>query len=331
MSLLLFVGTQGYFFIGQGKWSLFDCFYMTVITVTTVGFSETLNVAGQWGGRGFTVFLLFMSLAINSYFISTITAFFLSEEFEDLWWRSRMQRSVKRLKDHVIVCGGGETGKHVIKELLTSGWQVVLVDSRPEIIRELQESFGWFPAVDGDATEERILEKAGIDRAYGVIVVLPNDKDNLFLTVTARRMNPKLRIISKGINFSTLEKLERAGADGVVSPNYIGGIRIAAQLVRPHVVQFLDLLTRQNDLNLSIEEVNLPSNSPYCNKLLRDTDLREKELLVLAVRSPKSGQWQYNPASDFMIDPASTIIVLGNTEAVESFRDEYNKVSSNVY
>lgn len=322
MFFLISLGTEGYYLIGKGEWKHFDCFYMTVVTVGTIGFEETLPVKKNEWGRPFTAILIFLSMGVNAYFISTITAFFLSEEFENLWWRTRMERLVQRQKKHTIICGGGETGIHVVQELLDSGEKIIVIDDNPDRLRGLQELLGNFPVVVGDATEEVVLQKAGIERAAGLVAVLPSDKDNLFVTITARRMNPRLKIISKGIERSTLDKLKRAGADGVVSPNYIGGVRIAAELVRPHVVQFLDLLTRDNELDLSIEELDLPVDYPFSGKRLRDTDIRQKDLLVLAVYSPADDSWYYNPPPDYVMEPLSTMIVMGKVGAVKSFRDE---------
>ena len=322
MLLLLWIGTEGYYIVGKGEWKHFDCFYMTVITVNAVGFEETLPVRKKPFGRPFTVILIFLSIAIQAYFISTVTAFFLSEEFENLWWRTRMERMAQRQKKHIIICGAGETGIHVIREFLESNINIVVIDDNEERLQGLQSMLGTFPVVVGDATEEWILEKAGIERASGIVVVLPSDKDNLFITVTARRMNHKLKIVSKGIDVKTLDKLKRAGADGVVSPNYIGGLRIAAEIIRPHVVQFLDLLSRDNELDLHIEELELPVRYPYNGQRLRDTDIRQKDLLVLAVQSPTDDTWYYNPPPDYVIEPHSTMIVMGKVGAVVHFRNE---------
>jgi voltage-gated potassium channel len=320
--LLIGLGTSGYYLIGQGKWKLFDCFYMTVISVTTVGYGETIPVHSRPFGGAFTVTLLMLGIGVNAYFISALTAFFLSEELESLWWRRNMSRLAEKQSNHVIVCGGGETGIHILKELNNSGWSFVLIDDNPERARGLHEQYGTFPILIGDATEEIILQKAGIERAFGLVAVLPSDKDNLFITITARRMNPRLKIVSKGIEANIQDKLKRAGADRVVSPNYIGGVRIASEVVRPHVVQFLDLLTKDNALDLQIEEVTLPLYAPYIGKRLRDTDLRAKHLLVLAVHSPDDDSWIYNPPPDYLFESMSVLIVLGESQAVEAFRKE---------
>lgn len=325
MLLLLSLGTLGYYLIGQGRWSLFNCLYMTVLSVTTVGYSEVIPLSKSFLGRPFTLCIMLLSIGINAYFISAITAFFLSEEFEGIWWRRNMERQINKLKDHIVVCGGGETGVHVIAELHSSGRNVVLIDDDPERARGLQESLGMFPVVIGDAADEVILQKAGIKQAFGLVAVLGSDKDNLFVTITARRMNPRLKIVSKGIEINALDKILRAGADRVVSPNYIGGVRIATEIVRPHVVQFLDLLTHTNDLDLQLEQVDLPLRSPYVGKQLRDTDLRKKQLLVLAVNSPADDSWTYNPTPDYVFEPFSTLIVLGTSSAVELLSDETEK------
>lgn len=322
LALFIILGTSGYFFIGQGEWKIFECFYMTIISLTTVGYGEVIPVHVKPLGRAFTILVLLLGIAVNGYFISAVTAFFLNEEFEALWWRRNMLRLTEKLNNHIIVCGGGETGIHVLKELYNSGWSFVLIDDDPNRARGLQEIYGDFPTLLGDATEELVLQKAGIERAFGMVTILPSDKDNLFVTITARRMNPRLKIVSKGIERNVEAKLKRAGADRVVSPNYIGGVRIASEVVRPHVVQFLDLLTKDNDLDLQIEEVKLPLYAPYIGKRLRDTDIRQKNLLVLAVHTPEDDSWIYNPPPDYLFEPMSVLILLGKTDAVEHFREE---------
>lgn len=322
MVLLMAFGTFGYLIISGGKWEVFDCLYMTVLSVTTVGYSEVIPISTTPFGRSFTLLIMIMSLGINAYFVSAVTAFFLSEEFEGLWWRRNMERKLNKLHDHIIVCGGGETGVHVITELRNAGRKVVLIDDDPSRSRGLNEVLGTFPVVIGDATEEMTLQKAGIDRAFGLAAVLSSDKDNLFVTITARRMNPSLKIVSRGIEINALDKIVRAGADRVVSPNHIGGVRIATEMVRPHVVQFMDLITHTNDLDLQLEQIDLPRRAPLVGKRLRETDLRQKNLLVLAVRSVNDKGWIYNPTPDYVFEPQSTMIVLGTSAAVQMLSSE---------
>lgn len=325
MLVLLGIGTEGFYLIGQGRWPFFECFYMTVIAISTAGFGETIPIYESPYGRPFMVFLLFASMWINYYFISTITAVFLGREFQDLWWKRTMEYLSSKQKDHIIVCGGGETGIYVVKELLDSQHDIIVVDTNATRIKFLQDQFGQFPAVIGDATEEAILRKAGIEHAYGLVTLLSSDKDNLFISISARRMNPRLKIVSKAIELNAFEKLKSAGANQVVSPNYIGGIRIAAELVRPHVVQFLDLLTKNNELNLCIEEFTLPERSSYIGKQLSETDLRQRELLLLAVYSPNHASWSCNPSPHHTFEALSTLIVLGHIDAIESFRKQLKR------
>lgn len=322
MFVMIAFGTLGYVLIGGGEWPFLDCLYMTVMTITTVGYGEVLPLHLTAMGRPFSILLMLLSLGMNTYFIASLTTFFLSEEFEGIWWRRNMENLLSKMTNHIIICGGGETGIHAMMELRNSGYQVVLIDDNAERAKGLQETLGQFPLVIGDATDELTLLKAGIERAYGLAAILSSDKDNLFVTITARRMNPRLKIVSRGIEINSLDKILRAGADRVVSPNYIGGIRIATEMVRPHVVQFLDMLTHTNDLDLQLEQIDLPLYSPYVGKQLKDTDLRKKQILVLAVRSPEDATWIYNPKPDYLFEPLSTMIVLGTIEAVKALGDE---------
>ncbi|MCB9569816.1 MAG: NAD-binding protein [Myxococcales bacterium] len=245
--LVLTLGALGYWYLGYrhqpGLWSFFECVYMTAITVTTVGFGEVIDVATIPGGREWTMILLLFGISANLYVISSITSFFVEGDFAQIRVYSRLQRRMKKLQNHYIVCGCGSTGSHVISELLTIGEAVVAIDTDEHALEHVEHA-RVIPIV-GDATEDEILEAAGIGRAKGVVATLDDDKTNMFVVVTARQNNHSARIVAKAIHASAIQKLKRAGADAVVSPNMIGGMRIASELVRPHVVRFLDDMLRE--------------------------------------------------------------------------------------
>jgi voltage-gated potassium channel len=328
--LLVFVGgTLGYYALSHAhlppgaRWSLADCAYMTAISITTVGYGEVIEVSRVPFGRLVTVLIIFAGLGVAVYFASALTAFVVEGDFQQLRKRRKMKQQMTKVRDHIIVCGVGTSGFHVVTELLASHWPVVCIDvseERVRRVRELEEGAA-VPCIVGDATEDDVLKEAGIDRARGVIAGLSTDKDNLFVVISARQLNPKLKIVAKAVDIGTSEKLRRAGANVVVTPAYIGGIRMVSEMVRPNVTEFLDLMLRDKDRNLRIEEVNLPDDSPLLGKNLSEARIRETtNLLIVAVRTAPGGQFLYNPGPQHKLTAGMSLIVLGNTESVQRLR-----------
>src|SRR5512138_233151 len=244
--LLLLViagGTFGYWGLSRTylpvgeQWSLGDCAYMTTISITTVGYGEIIEVARVPYARLLTVLIIFSGLGVAVYFASALTAFVVEGEFQQLRKRRRMRQQMAKVSGHIIVCGIGTSGLHVVTELLASRWQVVCIDASEERIRRVHDLPGGdrVPCILGDATADEVLKEAGIERARGVIATLASDKENLFVVISARQLNPQLKIVAKGVDIGVSEKLRRAGADVVVTPAYIGGIRMVSEMVRPQV------------------------------------------------------------------------------------------------
>jgi voltage-gated potassium channel len=301
---------------------------MTVITITTVGFGELPHLARVPGGRVFTVGVLLAGLGVAAYFISALTTYFIEGEFTKERTRRRMSRALDEIRDHIIVCGIGTTGVHCVEELVWTKWPLVAVDRDAAKLERLQElSINMIPTVLGDATEDDVLERAGIRRAKGIVAALTDDKDNLFIVVSARQLNPSLRIIAKGVEIAAAEKLKRAGADSVVNPAFIGGVRMVSEMIRPQVVEFLDLMLRDKDKNLRIEEVVVPKGSPLVGKPIFEAQIRRHtNLLVVAVREPppapsQPGRFVYNPGPETLIAENMTLVVLGETESVHKLRN----------
>jgi voltage-gated potassium channel len=310
------VGTTGYHALGHEHWSWADCAYMTIITLSTVGYGETLPGMDQVdGARVWTALLILFGSGSLVFFVSTVTAFVVDSDLRGAWRRRRMEKSIKELRDHVIVVGVGATGIHVVDELLSSKVPFVVIETSEERIQAVRPHLGddvlW---VKGDATIDAVLEEAGIMRAKGLAATLREDKDNAFVTITARALNPKLRIVAKVTEDSAQTKLRRAGADTTISPSYIGGMRLASELVRPSVVQFLDHMRTQD---LRVEEISIPEQSPLSGRLLRNAGIRNlNNVLVLAARLPDSS-YVYNPGPDFMLAVGQTLVVLCQTGDVE--------------
>jgi voltage-gated potassium channel len=231
-----------------------------------------------------------------------------------------MDSRVKKLEAHTIVCGAGSTGIHCIRELHAIGAPFVVVDQSAEVARAITHELGC-AAVVGDATHDEVLVEAGIERARGVIAALTEDKDNLFVTVTARALNPSLRIVAKAIEPKAEAKLRRAGADSVVSPNMIGGMRMVSEMVRPEVVSFLDVMLRDRDRKLRIEEIPVrPERTP---RRIAELKLGDHGLLLLALKIPgEGGRVVYNPAPDLEVRGGEILIVLGDPERVRKLSGE---------
>lgn len=231
-----------------------------------------------------------------------------------------MQKRIAGFRNHIVVCGAGETGMNVVLELIKSGRHVVLIDTRADRLAKIHE-LTQVPIIEGDATEEDVLEQAGMDRAAGVVIALPLDKDNLVVTVTVRLKHPSIRIVSRAIDPKMGEKILKAGANSIVSPNFIGGMRMASEIIRPHVVTFLDLMLKEQSRTLRIEEIQVPFHSSWVGKTLGALDLREKHALsCLAIRLPADESYRYNPSDEQVVKGNSILVVMGDVEHVRQAR-----------
>ena len=321
--LVVGAGALGFYILGEGRWSPFDCFYMTMITLTTVGFSEVLpGFAETEYVRHFTVVLIVVGVGTFLYFASTLTAIIIEGDLQRAFKETRMHKTIDKLKDHIIVCGVGSTGRHVLKELAEYGIQTVLIDIDPDAVALYRETYPQAMCLLGDATDDDVLAKANIKSARGIVAALADDKENLYLTISAREANPNVRIVARGSDLRVLEKLRKAGADTVVSPNYIGGLRMVSELLRPKVVRFLDEMRRDRS-KTRIEEVDIPDGSRFAGRSLREMDFRKStDLLVLAVRVTEPGGYKYNPSADFVLEAGMTLVVLGPISQVEGLRKQ---------
>jgi voltage-gated potassium channel len=327
LALLVFVvigGGIGYYVIGRGAWRFGDCLYMTVITVTTVGYGEVLpHMDTAPYARGFTMVLLLFGTGSIVYFASTVTAFIIEGDLRTVLFASRLKKRMKRMKDHVVVCGAGSTGRHVIEELLTTGTPVLAIDMREAELREIADKFPHAPYtyIVGDATDDDVMAGTGLERARGLVAALSSDKDNLYLTVSGRQSNPAVRIVARCAELSHVEKIRKSGADAVVSPNFIGGMRLVSELMRPAVVRFLDDMLRDRRAAFRIEEIQLGEGATGLGATLRDARVRERfGMTVLAVRASDHQSWTYNPDADEKLGPGMTLVVLGSSEQVAELR-----------
>jgi voltage-gated potassium channel len=323
MLLVILWGSLGYFWIGGGRWSFLDCVYMTVISVTTVGFGELPGMDTMPSARAFTIVVVLVGFGAAGFSISTLTALIVEGDLARLRRKKKMKKIIDGLSGHVIVCGVGSTGRHVVAELVATGVKFVVVDTDEERLFELVKLHpdAQIAYLHGDATADAVLREAGIERAGGLVAALREDKDNLFVVITARAANATARIVARSGDVRVFELMRKAGANAVVSPNFIGGMRLASELLRPNVVEFLDEMIRDRDMNLRIEEVAIPVGSAFAGKTLRDSRIRDvTDALVLAIRDRDRG-FRYNPGPDAVLDAGVTLVLLGRTASVAKFRD----------
>lgn len=318
------VGAGGFHTIGAGAWEVGDCVYFTIITLSTVGFGHTLpGFDDRPWAHAWTVGLIVLGSGTLVYFVSTITAFIVEGDLGGALRRNRMKKVLSGLSDHIIICGTGKTGVHVVEELVKSHVPFCAIDNSEERLLELAEHFGpeRFAYVVGDAADDDTLKAAGIEACAGVVTALSEDKDNLFVTITASALNPKARIVAKANDPSSRAKLLRAGAKAVVSQTQIGGLRLASEAIRPKVVEFLDLMLRDPKKNLRIEEVAIPDESTLVGAVLAETNIRkDSRVLVIAARLP-DGRYEHNPDPDFVIGRGVTLIVLAESAQMQGLRE----------
>lgn len=312
------VGTAGYHQIGAPKASWLDAAYMTVITLTTVGYGEIIPVTGNPTAEVFTILLIVFGMGTFLYFITSLATFVVEGELLDLLWRRSMDKKIAKMEMHVIVAGLGSTGAYVVPEVVASGRDCVLVDRDGERIQRLLAEHDFdVPYVVGDATDDATLEAAGIGRAAGVVFSLGNDRDNLFATISARQLNRNLVIVTRGEDPHSRSKFKTAGATSVIFTNVLGGARMAAEILRPEVTTFLDLLTSDVEAPRTIEEMRVPADSPLVGKKLKQLGLRDiSDALVVAVREPGEPAPRFNPGPDYELRAESHLIILTLTSDI---------------
>ena len=310
LCVVVLTAVAGYRWFGGPQVTLLDAFYMAVITVSTVGYGEVVDTHTHPELRLFNIFVILFGIGIMLYVFSAATAFIVEGELKDIFRRRKMLKQVQDMHDHFIVCGAGETGSYMVQELLKTGNMFVLIDHDEERLAKISQ-LGDVPVLKGDGADEEILTTARIEKARGLASVLPEDKDNLLVTVTARQLNPSLRIVARCAEARMVDKLLRAGANAAISPNMIGGLRLASELIRPSVVGFLDIMMRDQSRTMRVEEVTIAEGSPWIGKKLRETDLHGRfDLLALAVRKP-DGELKYNPRSETTLASGDVLVVLG--------------------
>ena len=318
--ILLCIGVVGFKYLNGYTW--LDAMYMTVITITTVGFKE---VGGSLDAESkiFTIFLILTSVVIVGYAIKVITEYILTKNNVEELKQKKMQKKIDALKNHVIICGYGRNGKQAAKKLLAHKRSFVVIEGKKETVDKHQSEM--VPFVHGNANEDEILMQAGVDRANCLISALPSDSDNVFVVLSARQINSNIRIISRASQETTYGKLKLAGANNVILPDKIGGDHMASLVVVPDLLEFIDNLSIVGESNINIEEIaieHLYDTSEL--KTIRDLDLRKKTgCNVIGYKSEK-GEYLINPEAELTLAPNSKVIVLGRPEQIQKLNSLYN-------
>lgn len=301
----LIIGTIGYHFLGGPQYSWLDCFYMTFITVATIGYGEIIDMSHNPAARIFTIFIGTLGLGTLWFSFSTITVFLLETDLNEAWRRRRMEKVIHKLRGHYIVCGFGRVGRNVAQELEDTNRHFVGIDENLDLLEAQKEKTPTLLLVHGDASDDDMLIGVGIEHAKGVFAVTGDDSRNLMISLTAKQLNPNVRVVARCHELRNAEKMKKAGADAIVSPDFTGGMRIASAMVRPHVIGFLDAM-RQHEHGLRLEEVPVPES--FVPRLMATLQLRSGSYVLLAVRN--GVEWVFNPPKDFMLRPGFTIIAM---------------------
>jgi voltage-gated potassium channel len=306
--LILVAGTIGYMAI-EG-WPFIDAIYMTVITISTVGFRE-VNQVGE-GGRIFTIILVFCGVGFSLYVAAAVVQFMVEGRIRIILGRRRLDKKIDRLKNHYIVCGYGRIGRVLCRHLKKANIDVAVIEKSDERVQAMDED-GILYIAD-DATDENNLLKAGIKRARGLVAVLATDTDNVFLVLTARQLAPELHIMARASQRNAIIKLRAAGANMVESPYVMGAMSMANRIIRPTVTSFLDLAFAQRRKDIQMEEIPVSSGSELVNVELKDSGIRQKyNLIIIAIKKP-DGSMLFNPSFDAVIKPDDTVIAVGEAE-----------------
>lgn len=316
---VLVFGALGYQLIGEvhgQHWAFLDCVFMAVISLLTVGYGDDLGVHKYEWGRLYTIVLLLLGAGIATYAFSTITAFVVEGHIRKHFKERRMQRDIEKLTQHTIICGCGTTGVHVVQEHITTGVPFIVLEKSAEALEEARASLGEFPCIVADATDEKVLQQAGISRARALVSALADDKDNLFLVVTARYLRKDLPIVVKAMGHGSEGKFRAAGATDVVSPTFIGGMRIASLVVRPQVVTFLDTMLRAKG-KARVSEAVVDAGSKLDGMKLGDAAIQDGVgLSVVALKHTNEPDFVYAPGGDTVLRAGTTIIVIGPLDRV---------------
>lgn len=318
---LLIIGIIGYMILL--KVNFIDALYMTVITISTVGFGEVALMDTE--AKIFSIIMIFWGVGIVGYAFSTLVVMFVEGKFTEIWKGRRMNKNIAKLDNHYIICGSGELAEVIINKFIKEGLDFVVVTDKYQDLDEYSHED--ILVVEGSSTEEAILLEAGVDKAKGLLATMDSEVDNIVTVLTARNLNDSIYIISNSMSKSGSEKLRKVGADKTLSAVEISGKRMAALMIKPNIISFLDVFTRVGDVELDLEEVIVKKDSYLAGKTLKEAQIPKKTgLMVLAIKRYEDKKLIFNPSFTYTFEIGDVLIVLGHEDQVDKLRhlgDEY--------
>lgn len=317
LGVIILLGSLGYVWL-EG-WSFFDALYLTVITLTTVGYGDLHPTTPA--GKLYTIVLILVGVGFMLYVITSLARVVVEGEIREVLGRRKLLKQIKKLHDHYIICGFGRIGEIIARQLKERGIPLVIIENNPDLAPVLEESGYYY--ILGDASKEEVLLEAGIERAKGLVAVVSSDAHNVFITLTARSLNPNLFIVARGAEPGSQQKLLRAGADRVESPYELGGRKMAQTILRPNVTTFIDLAMKE-EVDLSMEEIVVTPGSPLVGVALKDSGIRQKLNIIVVAIKRASGEMLFNPSPETQIFAGDTLIALGMRQSL----DELEKMAA---
>ncbi len=307
---VLVIGTVG-FKLFEPQYTWFNSLYMTVITISTIGFTEIVDASNNVGVRVFTIFIAFSGIGVLTYLVSNVASLIIEGNISENIKRKNMEKKINSLEKHFIICGCGNVGMNIVNELLKTKRQFIIAGKNEERIKNLLDTYANVLGLVGDPTDDDFLLKLGVAKASGLFVTTGDDNINLVVCVSAKHLNPGITIVAECNEIHNIEKLKIAGADKVISPTFIGGLRMASEMIRPTVTTFLDEMMRGTSDELRVEEVKLSGD--YTGKSLKDLKIEQfKKTLLMSLKIGK--QWTYHPQPDFVLPENTTLIVMTTPE-----------------
>ena len=326
LGIICVVAAYGFWLLGPEEATLLDAIYMVVVTLSTVGYKEVYPSTPEM--QMFTILVIVFGVSAALHILGGFVQMMAEGEINRALGHRRMQKDIDRLSDHVVICGFGRMGETIAGELSLRKTPFVIIESDAERIEEAV-ALNYLELAD-DSTEEDALIHAGVARAKTLVTTLPRDADNVFITLTARNLNPNIMIIARGEFRSTEKKLLQAGADRVVLPATTGALRMAAMITRPSAVELIEVVAGRHIAEVEVDEVLIPQGSPLVGVTVRESETRRRHgLLIVALRSPATpenptGQLQFNPGGDAKFEAGGALITMGRPEDIDRFREEHN-------